>query len=64
MFNRIIKWMLKIVNGRICSVDEFRAVLRKMETEAQYDVDGFISIGDLVKLLVKCFRAVRVGKYD
>ena len=64
MFNRITKWLLAIVNRRICSVDEFRAILRRMESEAQYDADGFISIGDLVKLLVKCFRAVRVGKYD
>jgi hypothetical protein len=64
MFNRIIEWMLKIVNRRICSVDEFRAILRKMENEAQYDADGFVSIGELVKLLVKSFRAVRLGKND
>ncbi len=64
MFNRIIEWMLKIVNRRICSVDEFRAILRKMENEAQYNTDGFVSIGELVKLLVKSFRAVRLGKND
>ena len=64
MFNRITKWMLKIVNRRICSVDDFRAILKKMESEAQYDADGFISIGDLVKLLMKSFRTVRLGKYD
>jgi len=64
MFNRVVKWMLKIVNGRICSVDEFRAILSKMEHEAQYDKDGFVSIGELVKLLVKSFRAVRLGRND
>jgi hypothetical protein len=64
MFDRIVKGMLKIVNGHICSVDEFRAILRKMENEAQYDADGFVSIGELVKLLVKSFRAVRLGKND
>ena len=64
MFNRIINWMLKIVNGRICSVGEFSAILKKMESEAQYDKDGFISIGDLVKLLIKSFRAVRLGGND
>jgi len=64
MFNRITKWMLRIVNRRICSVDEFRAILSKMEDEARYDADGFISIGDLAKLLMKSFRAVRLGKYD
>ena len=64
MFNRITKWMLKIVNRRICSVDEFRAILKKMENEAQYDADGFISIGDVIKLLMKSFRGVRFGKYD
>ena len=64
MFNRITKWLLKVVNRRICSVDEFRAILRKMENEAQYDKDGFISIGELVKLLIKSFRAVRLGRND
>lgn len=64
MFNRITKWMLKIVNRRICSVDEFRAILTKMENEARYDKDGYISIGELVKLLMKSFRAVRLGIDD
>ena len=64
MFNRITKWMLRIVNRRICSVDEFRAILTKMENEARYDKDGFISIGELVKLLIKSFRAVRLGIDD
>lgn len=64
MFNRITKWMLKIVNRRICSVDDFRAILTRMENEAQYDKDGYISIGDLVKLLMKSFRAVRLGIDD
>ena len=64
MFNRITKWMLKIVNRRICSVDEFRTILTRMENEARYDEDGFISIGDLVKLLIRSFRTVRLGIDD
>ena len=64
MFNRITKWMLRIVNRRICSVEEFRAILTRMEDEAQYDKDGYISIGELVKLLIKSFRAVRLGIDD
>lgn len=64
MFNRVTKWMLKIVNRLICSVDDFQAILKKMEDEAQYDADGFIAIGELVKLLLKSFRAVRLGRYD
>lgn len=64
MFNRVLKWMRKIVDKRICSVDDFRAILKKMEDEAQYDADGFISIGELVKLLLKSFRNVRLGRYD
>ena len=59
MFSRVTKWMLSIVNRRICSVDEFRAVLRKMEEEAQYDADGFITIGDAIRLLIKSFKRVR-----
>lgn len=62
MVNRVIKWMLRIVNRRICSVDEFRSILRKMENDARYDKDGFISIGDAVKLLIGSFRSVRNGK--
>ena len=42
----------------------FVLFLEKMENEAQYDADGFVSIGELVKLLVKSFRAVRLGKND
>ena len=59
MFRRIVKWLLSIVNQRICSVDQFHAVLQKMEAEAQYDDDGFITIGETIKLLLKCFRHVR-----
>lgn len=59
MISRIVKWMLAIVNQRICSAEELRAVLRKMETEAQYDDDGYITISEAIKLLVKCFKHVR-----
>ena len=59
MISHIGKWMLAIVNQRICSVDQFRAVLQKMEAEAQYDADGFITISEAIKLLVKCFKHVR-----
>ena len=59
MTKRIVKMMLSVVNRRICSVDQFHAVLRKMEEEAQYDTDGYITIGESIKLLVKCFRHVR-----
>ena len=59
MFSRIVKWMLTIVNQRICSAEQFKAVLRKMEAEAQYDADGYISIGESIKLLVKSFKHVR-----
>ena len=61
MINRIVKWMLRVVNRRICSVDEFRSILRRMENDARYDKDGFISIGDAIRLLIKSFRTVRNG---
>ena len=51
--------MLAIVNQRICSAEQFKAVLQKMEAEAQYDADGYISIGESIKLLVKSFKHVR-----
>ena len=62
MFNFVINWCLKIVNKRICSVDEFRAVLEKMDQTACYDTDGYISVGDMIKLLVKSFKFVRLNK--
>ena len=59
MYSRIVKLMLAIVNRRICSVEQFQAVLQKMEAEAQYDTDGFITISESIKLLVKSFKHVR-----
>ena len=59
MFRRIVKWLLSFVNQRICSVDQFKAVLQKMGDEAQYDADGFITVSESIKLLVKCFKHVR-----
>ena len=59
MFSRIVKWMSAIVNRRICSVEQFKAVLQKMEAEVQYDTDGFITISESIKLLVKSFKHVR-----
>lgn len=59
MFSRIVKWMSAIVNRRICSVDQLHAVLQKMEEQAEYDADGFITISEAIKLLVKCFKHVR-----
>lgn len=61
MINRVVKWMLRIVNRRICSVDEFRAILRRMENSARFDEDGFISIGDVIRLAIKSFKTVRNG---
>ena len=59
MFSRIVKWMSAIVNRRICSAEEFKAVLQKMEAEVQYDTDGFITVSESIKLLVKSFKHVR-----
>ena len=59
MFSRIVKMMQAVVNQRICSVEQFQAVLQKMEEQAEYDADGFISIGESIKLLVKCFKHER-----
>ena len=59
MFSRIVKMMLSIVNRRICSAEQFKAVLQKMEGQAEYDADGFITIGESIKLLVKSFKRVR-----
>lgn len=59
MYSRIVKMMLSVTNRRICSVDQLHAVLQKMEAEAQYDDDGYITLGESIKLLVKCFKHVR-----
>ena len=62
MFNFVINWFLKIVNKRICSVDEFHEVLKNMDLAASFDTDGYISVGDMIKLLVKNFKFVRLNK--
>ena len=62
MFNFIVKWFLIIVNKRICSVDEFHAILKNMDQVASFDTDGYISVGDMIKLLVKSFKFVRYNK--
>ena len=62
MINFIVNWFLRVVNKRICSVDEFREVLKKMDQTARYDADGYISVGDMIKLLVKSFNFVRLNK--
>ena len=62
MFNFVINWFLKIINKRICSVDEFREVLKKMDQTARYDTDGYISVGDMIKLLIKSFKSVRYNR--
>ena len=62
MINFIVKWFLKIVNKRICSVDEFHAIIKNMDQVASFDIDGYISVGDMIKLLVKSFKFVRLNK--
>ena len=62
MFNFIVKWFLKIINKRICSVDEFHEVLKNMDQVASFDIDGYISVGDMINLLVKSFKFVRLNK--
>ena len=59
MFSRIVKMMQAVVNQRICSVEQFQAVLQKMEEQAEYDADGFITVSESIKLLVKCFKHER-----
>ena len=62
MFNFVINWFLKIVNKRICSVDEFHAIIKNMDQAASFDIDGYISVGDMIKLLVESFKFVRYNK--
>lgn len=33
-----------------------------MDQTARYDTDGYISVGDMIKLLVKSFNFVRLNK--
>jgi hypothetical protein len=62
MFNFVINWFLKIINKRICSVDEFHVILKNMDQVASFDIDGYISVGDMIKLLLKSFKFVRLNK--
>lgn len=64
MFNRVVKWMLKIVNRRICSVEELNLILDDMRQSAKFDADGYITIGELVRYLIRSFRFIRGGALD
>lgn len=59
--NRIIIAILNFVNRRICSAEEFNLILDDMRLSAKFDVDGYITIGEMVRYLIKSFRLIRGG---
>ena len=62
--NRIILMILNFVNRRICSADEFNLILDDMRISAKFDADGYITIGEMVRYLIKSFKFVRGGTLD
>ena len=59
--NRLILFILKFVNRRICSAEEFNLILDDMRLSAKFDVDGYITIGEMVSYLIKSFKFIRGG---
>ena len=53
--------LLNIVNRRICSAEEFNVILEDMQINAKFDVDGYITIGEMVRYLIRSFKFVRGG---
>ena len=59
--NRIVMAFLRFVNRRICSAEEFNMILEDMRLSAKFDVDGYITIGEMIKYLVRSFKFIRGG---
>jgi len=55
----MIRWILKIVNRRICSAEQVDIIFSDVANQAKYDDDGFITIGEIVKMIIKSFRKIR-----
>jgi hypothetical protein len=62
--NKIILMILNFVNRRICSAEEFNLILDDMRLSAKFDVDGYITIGEMVGYLIKSFKFIRGGTLD
>lgn len=59
--NRIVTALMNFVNRRICSAEEFNLILDDMRISAKFDADGYITIGEMIKYLVKSFKFIRGG---
>ena len=55
----MIKWILNIVNKRICSAEQVDIIFSDVANQAKYDDDGFITIGEIIKMVIKSFRKIR-----
>lgn len=59
MFEKVIDFFLKVINKRVCSSAEFSEILEEMQKQASFDIDGYITIGEMSKILLKSFKKVR-----
>ena len=62
--NKIILMILNFVNRRICSAEEFNLILDDIRLSAKFDVDGYITIKEMVGYLIKSFKFIRGGTLD
>ena len=59
MWKVIFDWLRKVVDKRICTVEDFQAACDYAMDEVSKDADGFISVRDAVKLIVKTIWVAR-----
>lgn len=59
MWKIVLDWLRRIVDKRICTVEEFKSACDYALDEVSKDQDGFISVRDAVKLIVKTIWTVR-----
>lgn len=55
----MIKWLLNIVNRRICSADQLDLILQDVRDQVAVDADGYITLSDVVRILTKTFIKMR-----
>lgn len=60
MWEKILLWLRKIVDKRICTVEDFTQACDIAKTKLLEDKDGFVSIGECGRLIVTILINMRV----
>lgn len=59
MWKVILDWLRRVVDKRICTVETFENACQVALEQVQMDRDGFISVKDAVKIIIKTIGTCR-----